>query len=196
MPAAPHPTAHIVPLPVLFNTWKHHAGWVRERIATAASEREIDLKQLAKAVVVAGTKLMDLYTGQLPPWELAERILAQLRDHGHLEQQPFTAWVAKAGFRVVELPDDASRWVLRVGDGERHIHLHTARYSPHSIRVPGISLKTAIVASALALVRGQMLADLETVNNGRRDYLNLPPMAKLAATGGLGEVLCLFASPA
>jgi len=191
----PHPTSHTVPPPVLFNAWKHHAGWVRSRIADAAAGGESELRALAEEVIVTGTKLMDFYTGVLTPWAVAERVLDQLRQAGRLDQPAFAEWVANAdGYRVVEVPDDGSRWVLRLGDGERYVHLHTARYSPHSLRVPGITLKTAIMANAVALTRGSAVDDLETVNHVRREYLRLPPMAKLTDTGGLGEVLRLLAA--
>jgi hypothetical protein len=62
----PHPTAHSVPPPVLFNSWKHHAGWVRGRIA-AAVRGEVGLIEFAAGVMVTGTKLMDFYTGSLTP---------------------------------------------------------------------------------------------------------------------------------
>lgn len=191
---APHPTAHTVPPPVLFNAWKHHAGWVREQIAEAAFAGEPGLQRLAEAVAVTGTKLMDFYTGRLTPWEVGERVMAQLQDAGRSERSAFEAWVyATDGFAVVALSDDGSRWVLRVGDGERYVHLHTARYSPHSLRVPGITLKTAIVSNALALTRGLAVADLPTLNEARKWFLDLPPVAKLTADGGLGEVLRLLA---
>lgn len=191
----PHPTAHTVPPPVLFNTWKHHAAWVRSRIAEAASGRDVGLTELADEVVVTGTKLMDFYTGELSPWAVAERVLDQLQAAGLSEFEPFERWVHDArGYRMVTLPDDGSRWVLRLGEGERYLHLHTARYSPHSLRVPGVSLKTAIVANALAITRGQRVADLATVNDARRTFLGLPPVAKLTTDGGLGEVLNLLAA--
>ncbi len=191
-----HPTAHTVPMPVLFNAWKHHAGWVRGRIAAAAERDDDGVRELAEAVVVIGIKLMDFYTGRLTPWGVAERVVEQLRAAGRLDRIPFQAWVAEGGeYRMAELSDDGSRWVLRLGDGERYVHLHTARYSPHSRRIPGVSLKTAIVANALALTRGQAVADLPTVNEARRRLLDLPPVAKLTDCGGLGEVLRLL-SPA
>jgi hypothetical protein len=191
----PHPTAHTVPPPVLFNTWKHHAGWVRGRIAEAASGGDAGLKELADEVVVTGTKLMDFYTGELSPSAVAERVLDQLQAAGLSEFEPFERWVQDAGgYRMLTLPDDGSRWVLRLGEGERYVHLHTARYSPHSLRVPGVSLKTAIVANALAQTRGRRVADLDTVNDARRTFLGLPPVAKLTADGGLGEVLELLAA--
>lgn len=188
-----HPTAHTVPPPVLFNAWKHHAGWVRGRIAQAAGEGEAGLNELAAAVVVTGTKLMDFYTGRLSPWQVGERVLAQLREAGRLDPEAFGAWLNfLGGYAVVDLPDDESRWVLRAGDGERYVHLHTARYSPHSLRVPGITLKTAVVSNALALSRGLAVADLGTVNEARKRFLDLPPVVKLTTDGGLGEVLRLL----
>lgn len=187
-----HPTAHTVPPPVLFNAWKHHAGWVRSRIATVSDEAGV--KALADEVVVVGTKLMDFYTGVLSPWVVAERVLGQLRDAGTSDREPFAEWVrAGDGFRLVEVADDQSRWVLRAGNDERYVHLHTARYSPHSLRIPGISLKTAIVANALAHVRGLGMADLATVNEARKRFLDLPPVAKLTDDAGLGEVVRLLA---
>jgi hypothetical protein len=176
---------------VLFNAWKHHAGWVRSRIAMVTDEA--GMKRLADEVVVVGTKLMDFYTGVLSPWEVAERVLGQLRAMGTFDRNAFAGWVlAGDGYRLVEVADDQSRWVLRAGSDERYVHLHTARYSPHSLRIPGISLKTAIVANALGRVRGLEMADLATVNDARKRFLELPPVAKLTDDGGLGEVVRLL----
>jgi hypothetical protein len=191
---AEHPTADTAPHPVLFNAWKHHAGWVRERIAEAAAQGDEGLKQLADQVVVTGTKLMDVYTGDLPPWAVGERVVHQLTTAGRHDEAEFRHWVeSHAGYVVVDLPDDGSRWVLRAGEpGGRYVHLHTARYSPHSLRISGLTLKTVIVANALALTRGQLEADLATVNEARKRFLQLPPVAKLTADGGIGEVLRLL----
>ena len=189
----PHPTAHTVPSPVLFNAWKHHAGWVRGRIASAAAKGDVGLKELADVVVVTGTKLMDFYTGTLDPWAVGEKVIERLQSGGVFDRDPFAEWVAETdGYRLLDV-SDGSRWVVRAGDGERYVHLHTARYSLYSLRVPGITLKTAIVANAMAVTRGQPVADLRTVNDARRDYLSLPPVAHLAPDGGLGEVLRLLA---
>ncbi len=192
----PHPTAQTVPPPVLFNAWKHHAGWVRGRIEEAVCAGDSGLKELAEAVVVTGTKLMDFYTGTLEPWAVGQQVVEQLTGNGLLDREPFSAWLADAdGYRLLEV-SDGSRWVVRLGDGERYVHLHTARYSPHSRRVPGITLRTAIVANTLAGLRGLSIADLETVNDARREHLGLPPIACISADGGLGEVLQLLAGHA
>jgi hypothetical protein len=186
-----HPTAHTVPHPVLFNAWKHHAGWVRGRIVAAAAEGEGGLKQLADEVVVTGTKLMDFYTGRLSPWEVGERVVERLHADGKLDHAEYKPWVeSHDGYVMLDLSDDGSRWVLRLGDeAGRYVHLHTARYSPHSLRVPGITLKTAILANALATIRGLAVADLTVVNEARKRFLTLPPVAKLTDDAGIGEVL-------
>lgn len=191
---ADHPTAHTVPHPVLFNAWKHHAGWVRGRITVAAADGEAGLKQLADEVIVCGTKLMDFYTGSLSPWELGERVVERLRAEGKLDDADYKQWVeSHDGYVMLDLPDDGSRWVLRLGDeAGRYVHLHTARYSPHSLRVQGITLKTAILANALAHTRGLPVADLPTLNEARERFLDLPPVAKMSDNGGVGEVVRLL----
>lgn len=194
--SASHPTAHTVPAPVLFNAWKHHAAWVRERIAEAVTNGVSGLDGLSKAVVVIGAKVMDLYTGRLSPWEVGERVLEQLRAARRLERTAFEVWLGtQGGFAVTELPDDGSRWVLRAGDDARYVHLHPARYSPHALRVSGMTLKSAILANALALTRGLSSADLATLNDARRRFLALPPVAKLTAGGGVGEILGVLRCP-
>src|SRR5205085_4644043 len=71
--------------PILFNTYKHHAGALRARIAAAAQAGPDALADWAARVAVLGTKLMDLYTGPLSPRDLSAPILDCLRTAGHLE---------------------------------------------------------------------------------------------------------------
>src|SRR5437867_2020650 len=67
-----------VPPPVLFNTWKHHAGALRQRITDVARGGEVALVEVGRRMAVLGTKLMDLYTGLLSPREICDRALEQL----------------------------------------------------------------------------------------------------------------------
>ncbi|MGL6075048.1 MAG: hypothetical protein ACRC8S_12890 [Fimbriiglobus sp.] len=189
-----HPTAHTVPHPVLFNTWKHHAGWVREQIADAAARGEAGLVQLSEAVVVCGTTLMDFYFGQLTPWQLGEQTLAYLRDTGKSDFPTFQDWLqAQDGYAPFDIAEDGSKWILRSGvQSDRYVHLHPGRYSPHTIRVPGITLKTAIMALAFAKLTGADAMAVGTVNEARKRYLDLPPMAAVKPGQGLGEVLTLL----
>src|SRR5947209_4470987 len=79
--------------PVLFNTYKHHAAALRERIRETARAGEGALAELAGRMAVLGTKLMDLYTGALWPRDLSARVRELLRGEGRLEQAAFRGWV-------------------------------------------------------------------------------------------------------
>lgn len=191
MPAvADHPTAHTVPHPVLFNAWKHHAGWVRERIALAADGGQDGVSAVASAVVVCGTKLMDFYLGDLTPWAVGESALAHLQRLGKREFPAFRDWLApQGGFSGFTAPD-GSRWILRAGDeAGRYVHLHPGRYSPYTARVPGLTLKTAVVTLALARHTGADPLSVAVVNDARKRFLALPPVATVDPANGLGEVL-------
>src|SRR5205823_3216695 len=58
------------PQPVLLNTWKHHAGWIRWRVAEAAGAGAAGVAALPREMLVVGARLMDLYTGPLTPAEI------------------------------------------------------------------------------------------------------------------------------
>ena len=106
----------------------------------------------------------------------------------------FRDWLEpRGGFSGFAAPDE-SRWILRVGEETgRYVHLHPGRYSPHTVRVPGITLKTAIVTLALARQTGADPLSVAVVNDARKRFLTLPPVAAVDPTNGLGEVLRLLA---
>jgi hypothetical protein len=188
------PTLPEVPPPVLFNAWKHHAGFLRERIREAALGGPAGVRALADRLVVVGTKLMDHYTGALSPAEVADRVVAGLREDALLEADAFRAWVAAGGgYRVVPLPD-GSQWVLRHGEeGERYVHVHPARWAPRTLRVRANVLKTAVVALAHAGQVGGDALDVKLLNDVRARYLGLSPVGRLReGDQGIGEVLELL----
>jgi hypothetical protein len=181
-----------VPAPVLFNTFKHHAGALRVRIRQAIARGEPALLDLVGETVVMGSKLMDLYTGVLWPGEIAERVLAHLATAGVLDQAAFRSWLAGQGeYAVVTLPDDQSNWVLRLGDEtERYIHLHPGRWSPASVRVRANVIKTAFFVLIHAGIHGEDPMDRAVINLVRREYLNLSPVGRdPEGELGLGSVI-------
>jgi hypothetical protein len=186
------PDADDVPPPILFNLWKHHAGALRRRIAAIAGGGPESLAGLSLQLVVIGTELMDLYTGPLAPVEIAEDVRAHLGNAGLLTPNAYRPWLdAKGGYRILALPADASAWVLRFGDESgRHVHIHPARWTPHTRRVRANVLKSAALALAAAGDQGPL--DVSRINQLRRDYLGLPPVAALAEEGGLREVISLL----
>lgn len=187
-----HPTADVAPFPMLLNAWKHHAGWVRSRIAQAVATDAVD--RLAEDVVVIGTRLMDFYHGALTPEVIGERVLAQLRDLAKLDEPVYRVWLeGQGGYAILTLPDDGSRWAVRAGaEGRRYVHLHPGRYSPHTVRVQANALKTAILAHAIARLAAKSATEVVVVNEARTRFLNLPPVPAIHE-GGLGEVIALLA---
>jgi hypothetical protein len=180
-----------IPPPVLFNTWKHHAGALRDRIDESARHGESGLRDLADRLVVLGTELMDLYTGAFTPAQIADRVLALLRADGRLEREAYREWVQESGgYAVVTLAEDGSRWVLRPGEeGERYVHIHPARWAPQTRRVRANVLKTAVMALAYATANGCDPLDVRLVNTVRAKYLGLSKVRALADDLGLSAVI-------
>ena len=179
-----------VPHPALLNTWKHHAGWVRSRIAAAVSNGSAGVAALPAEMAVVGSRLMDFYTGALSPADVAEFVFADLKGRALFAFDPLAKWLAERGeYALTELPD-GSKWTIRLGPaGGRYLHLHPGRWAPHTIRVQANTLRSAVMAHAHALVTGRAADDLEVVNEARKLYLGMLPVRELTGAGGLGAVI-------
>jgi hypothetical protein len=182
--------------PVLFNTWKHHAGALRRRVAEAARNGEAGLAALAGGMVVIGTELMDLYVGRFTPAEIAAKVVARLQADGLLAPDAYRAWVAAGGgYRLLTFAEDDSIWVLRAGDEERYVHVHPARWAPATLRVRANVLKTAARALAYAAVYGGDPMGRALLNRVRADCLGLSPVGRdPAGEQGVGRVIDLLRS--
>jgi hypothetical protein len=184
-----------VPPPILFNTWKHHAGALRNRIAEVVCGGEAALAEVGRRMAVLGTKLMDLYTGTLSPREICAKVLEQLRHQGRIDAAVFGAWVeANDGYAQLTLPEDESRWVLRLGDEPtRYVHLHPGRWSPATVRVRANVLKTAFLVLVSAGIHGGDPMDRALINAVRREHLGLSPVGKdPEGELGLGAIIELL----
>jgi hypothetical protein len=178
--------------PVLFNTYKHHAGALRARIEAVAAGGDEAVQKAAGRVAVLGAKLMDLYTGPLSPRELSERVVARLGGEGRLDPTAFREWIlGSEEYAVIEMPEDGSRWVLRLADEPgRHVHLHPGRWSPRTMRVRANVLKTAFLVLAHARAHGADPMDRAVVDGVRKTYLGLSPLgADPDGELGLGAVI-------
>jgi hypothetical protein len=180
-----------VPDPVLLNTWKHHAGALRQRIRLSAATGQAGLDDLAGQLVVLGTELMDLYTGRFAPAEIAERVLASLRAENRLPLATYRSWVtAGGGYKVLTFPEDASRWVLRMGEEDgRYVHVHPARWAPATLRVRANVLKSAVMVLAHVGVHKGNPLDVALINRVRDQYLGLSPIKGLTGDQGLRGVI-------
>jgi len=197
MTAAPVVWDHLleeVPPPILFNAYKHHAGALRRYIAEASRKGEPGLAEMASRLVVIGTELMDLYTGDLTLSEIAARVLDLLKRAGRLELASYKTWLQEqGGYGVLTLDEDSSCWVLRLGDEkDRYVHVHPARWKPQTRRVRANVLKTAVLVLAYAAAHGGDPLNVKLVNAVRRQYLGLSPVKELAGDQGLSVVLDLL----
>ena len=125
-----------LPYPALLNTWKHHAGWIRSRIAAAVRVGGPGVAVLPAEMAVVGARLMDLYTGSYTPAEIAHFVFTDLKARGVFEFDPLAKWLMQQGeYSIIELPDN-SRWTIRLGPAEGcYLHLHPGRWAPHTMRV-------------------------------------------------------------
>ena len=183
------------PVPVLLNAWKHHAAFLRRQVGEASAAGDAGLDALAANLVVVGTELMDLYTGQFTPAEIAAKVLDELKTKGLMVPASYRAWLAESGgYAVTTFAEDSSRWVLRMGDEDgRYVHVHPARWAPQTRRVRANVMKTAAMLLAHAGVHGGDPCDLARANAVRQKYLGLAPIGrKLSADEGLGLVLDLL----
>ena len=183
-----------IPHPALLNLWKHHAGWIRARIARAVAGGSEAVAALPREMAVVGTRLMDLYTGALSPAVIAEFVFADLKTNGRFEFDALSAWLAgQDEYALFELPD-GSQWTIRLGPADgRYLHLHPGRWVPHTMRVQANTLRSAVMAHAHARLTGGAPTDLAVVNEARKLYLGLLPVRELTGDGGLGAVIAALA---
>jgi hypothetical protein len=180
-----------VPSPVLFNTWKHHAGALRRRLADVRAAGAAALGVLPEQLLVMGTELMDLYTGSLTPAEIGARVLEALRAEDRLTWAKYQPWIEQnGGYRMLTFPEDQSQWVLRAGaEDDRYVHLHPGRWTPETRRVRANVLKTALMVLASTAVHGGDPRDVAIINRVRQQYLGLAPIRELLGDQGLGVIL-------
>ena len=179
-----------VPPPVLLNTWKHHAGALRQRIKEVGQAGAAVLQELPRHLLVIGSDLMDVYTGRFSPGEIAATIIAELRAKGRLSLDAYRDWLqATGGFGVITFPEDTSCWVLRMGNADRYVHVHPARRAPATRRVRANVLKTAVMVLAYVQVNGGEPTDVSLINAVRKQYLALAPIRGLSGAEGLAVVL-------
>ncbi len=180
-----------VPSPVLLNFWKHHAGALRRQVEGLAAAGAPALTRLAGELVVIGTELMDLYVGALAPAEIAARVLEVLHADQRLPVDAYRAWLASGGgYQVLTFAEDASRWVLRLGDeAGRYVHVHPARWAPQTLRVRANVLKTAVMVLGHVAVFGGDPLEVALINEVRKQYLGFSPIGRLTGDQGLRGVI-------
>jgi len=182
----------LVPMPINFNCWKHHVGFIRKQIESVKDIK--DPNQLKVYLLKIGESQMDLYFGRFSSSEISDQILSALHQNKTFESEQYKNWLTKEGknYRLVKLKDK-SIWTLRLGDDvSRYVHIHPGRYSPLTIRVKATTLKTVIFLLCIEQLGENNSFETESVNNIRKKYLDEPPLKSFSTASGLGRLIDLL----
>ena len=182
-----------VPLPATFNCWKHHAGFIKSQTALL-QKRKMSKDALRKLLLIIGESQMDLYLGKLNPNQIANQIINNAKGYGAKSYSDYDNWLSEEGkcYKQMRI-SDKSIWALRLGnEKKRYIHIHPGRYSPLTIRVKAVTLKTTIAVRVLVEEIDSELPNLKSINEVRTSFLKLPPLKSLSLSSGIGKFLNIF----
>jgi len=182
-----------IKLPLKFNCWKHHAGFIKKLVEFYRSEK-ISVEVLQKTLLVIGESQMDLYVGELSPQKICDEIVSNLKSIGVLAFEEYKKWLCKKGneYKLIKISDN-SVWTLRLGkQRERYIHIHPGRYSAKTIRIKALTLKTAI-AALIKYDTNVQLINTAHINEVRKKILNSPPVKKVSSNSAVVRVMNILA---
>lgn len=167
---------------ILFNALKHHRGFIHQQL------EELTIQTLPERLKVLGNSQMDIYYGVLDLPDLFREVISQLTATGLSDEAGYLQRLKdNGGYFEIGL-SDSSRWILLHGiEPGRYIHLHPARYSPHSLRVKATVLKT--VLACLTIVPESTQPDLAVLNHIRQSVLDLSPVKNLSQCEHLWKVM-------
>jgi hypothetical protein len=178
--------------PVLLNCWKHHAGFIKSKVIQYKKNPERNSLALTQEIISIGESLMDLYTGELTPQEIADEVLHQLEKEQASGMREYGAWLKQEGkgYKIIKLAD-LSQWTLRLGERKtKYVHIHPSRYSLHTIRARSASLKTAILFSISQ--SDETENKLILINRIRKEYLNLPQLKNINSASAMLRLTALL----
>jgi hypothetical protein len=174
-----------IPPPVALCCWKHHLNYIVNGIEYF---RKIDnnVNVLNSIFNSIGGTLLDMYTGNLLPSEIAEELISHLEMCKAVDVDSFNHWIRayEKDYRCLSI-SDGSCWALRVGNYPgRFIHIHPGRNSVHTFRFRSANLKCAI---AYRILFGWDETNYSlTMLNQARELAKLPPLgAKIDPVGTL-----------
>jgi hypothetical protein len=178
-----------VQMPLTFNCWKHHAGFIKKQIEFYRGEK-IAVEELQQALLVIGESQMDLYVGKLSPHKICNEIIFKLKSKGVLVFENYKKWLfeKRSEYKLIEI-SDSSVWTLRLGNQERYVHIHPGRYSPFTLRVKALTLKTAIAVLIIKHEKSFPLMDTLQINEVRKEILNSPPVKKITSNSAVVRVI-------
>lgn len=179
-----------VPVPVTLNCLKHHAGFIKNQI-NLLQKNQVSKVELHRLLLTIGESQMDLYYGTLDPKQVANEIINNIKNLGANNYSKYSKWILEDGKSYKPMGiSDSSVWTLRLGnEKKRFLHIHPGRYSPLTIRVKAITIKSTIAVKVLAEEEYYEQLDLKSINEVRKMFLKLPPLKSLTLSSGIGKFL-------
>jgi hypothetical protein len=182
-----------LPTPILFHPLKHHLGRIKEFLRWDGSPSPAELVGLKQQLLTLGQSQLDLYVGQLSVQQVAHQVSLFLQEKHLLGQQAYRHWLDGAGSYGLMPLSDGSWWVLRWGnEPDRYVHIHPARYSPHTVRVKAGSLKTAMAVIVWGRLHSLEQNSLITINQARTCLLHYPPIKSLRLATAIERMMTLL----
>lgn len=176
--------------PVTLNAHKHH---FHDLLRQMEIWKTMEWDKIYKELLLIGNNLLDFYTGTMTVDEVCTGINHFLIAQNILNSDDFEKWLYPIGYRKIIL-HDSSEWIIKMGnDPAKYVHIHPAKFSPHTIRVRANTLKTAI---ALTMKGHKILPDmhqnLQMINLIRTRFLQLSPVKSLHRGKGILQLWELF----
>jgi hypothetical protein len=177
---------------IMFNSWKHHKTFILEQVSECVSKKD-GRQFLTKALSVIGNSVTDFYMGSMSPGEIFSEIVAFLKSEDLYSPEKYNHWLKEnGGYRVIVL-SDTSCWTLRLGDdATQYVHIHPGRYSPKTIRIKALTLKTIIAAIYWGRIKNSKPTK-EDINQARLELLQESPLKNINSIEGIGKAFKLIA---
>ena len=182
-----------LPKPIAFNCWKHHLGFVNGYLQNQTNYTKSDAF-ICEVIQFIGTLQFDFYIGNQTPMIIANEILSILEKENTLALSDYKIWLTLEGadYRCVSI-SDGSNWTLRLGQGDRYVHIHPSRHSKKTVRVKSSSLKS-VYAFLFHYGVSDAEISIEKINFVRNRLTKLPvlkPNSPLAAITRIIKLFCV-----
>ncbi|WP_372367849.1 hypothetical protein [Candidatus Uabimicrobium sp. HlEnr_7] len=173
---------------VFFNAGKHHFPDIARRIIGYAQSSECQ-----ENFIIGRIKdldgVTDIYVGDLSPQQLEGEVSEFIQNKNITSLENYRNFletegdIKRFGYYYQYTMSDTSIFTLRLIEDEKYIHMHPARYSPHTFRIRGNTLKTIIITTFIAIRDKESFTNLSVVNNARQK-LGLPPLDEIPSKIG------------
>lgn len=175
--------------PVTFNPYKHHLGFLKQRIISWKLKPWAEVEPEVRCI---GTNLIDFYYGRLDTKQIYMEAMNFAQVNGLTGAMKLIEWLGQQEYRKI-LFSDGSQWIIKNGqDPARYLHIHPAKHSLYTTRVRASTLKTVIALKISEPPEPGEDPALSRVNEVRMRLPGLSPVKGLERGKGILRLYHLF----